>query len=61
MTTDEGLARQLATTSAIHDAIFAKTTDRPAIAGVSEPDEETTDLIFHDCPNCGGHEQGETK
>ena len=58
MTTDEGLARQLQTTSAIHDAIFGKPTDRPAIAGVPSEDNQ---LHFHDCPNCGGHEQGETE
>ena len=41
--TDEGLARQLATTSAIHDAIFDKAMSRSATADVTD---------WEHCPLC---------
>ena len=54
--TDEGLVRQLETANAIHDAIFPK---RSAIADATDEVEEPR-TITHDCPDCGGHERGET-
>ena len=42
--TDEGLIRQLETTSAIHDAIFRK----PAVTSATA---DTTD--WENCPQCG--------
>ncbi len=58
--TDEQTINQLKTQGAIHDAIFGKPADTPAIAGVDD-EVEAPAVIFHDCPNCGGHtNQGET-